>query len=428
MEKKKNKFPHIQRIKKINKYSTINSPVYLIKYCPKKNSKNSEYILCLEKEIIIKGNSEQIQNSKEKLEKEIKIINSFPSNYFLKIYEYFQYPENIFHIITENYQNDLSDLIKHQLNKKSYLSENIIISYFYQICCGIKYLHDSNILHRNINPSNIILISNKTVKISLSNFYLRSLFNEKERSITFINNNYREYMSPEMAMNIPYSFKNDIWALGVLLFHMMSLKVPFNFKQLNEIQFTKKVDSNYLFNKLPKHYSSELKKLCVQLLKAYPAERPDINSIFNKYKIFGNKFDINKNINITGNNTWTEEKIIKNINNINIKENKFNFKSICSKYIKFGSDRKIINKKNNNINQIDVNKNNDENLKISIYENIKDKINDPYNIINNKINQNTFSNCFIISNNKNNTEQNDIIEINNCKETNNKLISENEEK
>ena len=165
MEKKKNKFPHIQRIKKINKFSTINSPVYLIKYCPKKNSKNSEYILCLEKEIIIKGNSEQIQNSKEKLEKEIKIINSFPSNYFLKIYEYFQYPENIFHIITENYQNDLSDLIKHQLNKKGYLSENIIISYFYQICCGIKYLHDSNILHRNINPSNIILISNKKVKI-----------------------------------------------------------------------------------------------------------------------------------------------------------------------------------------------------------------------------------------------------------------------
>ena len=169
-----------------------------------------------------------------------------------------------------------------------------------------------------------------------------------------------------------------------------------------------KIPNKHLFNKLPKHYSSELKNLCVQLLKAYPAERLDINGVFNKYKIFGNKFDINKNINITGNNTWTEEKIIKNINNINIKENKFNFKSICSKYIKFGSDRKIINKKNNNINQIDVNKNNDENLKISIYENIKDKINDPYNIINNKINQNTFSNCFIISNNKNNVEQNDI--------------------
>ena len=404
MEKKKNKIPNIQRIKKINKFSTLNSPIYLIKYIPKKNSKNPEYILCLEKEIIINENSEKIKNYKEKLEKEIKIINSFPSNYFLKIYEYFQYPENIFHIITENYQSDLSDLIKYQINKKSYLPENIIISYFFQICCGIKYLHDCNILHRNINPSNIILISNKTVKISVSNFYLRSLFNEKERSITFINNKWREYMSPEMAMNIPYSFKNDIWALGVLLFHMMSLKLPFNFKQLNEIQFTKKVDSNLLYNKLPKHYSTELKNLCVQLLKAFPAERPDINTIFNKYKIFGNKVDkiINKNINIniTGNSTWSEENISKNINN-KIFENKFNFKSICNKYIKFGSDRKIINKKNNNnmnhIN-ININKNNDENFKISVYENIKDKINDPFNIINN-------NNIYL---NENNPEQNDV--------------------
>ena len=118
MEKKKNKIPNIQRIKKINKFSTLNSPIYLIKYIPKKNSKNPEYILCLEKEIIINENSEKIKNYKEKLEKEIKIINSFPSNYFLKIYEYFQYPENIFHIITENYQSDLSDLIKYQINKK----------------------------------------------------------------------------------------------------------------------------------------------------------------------------------------------------------------------------------------------------------------------------------------------------------------------
>ena len=113
MEKKITKIPRIQRIKKINKFSTMNSPVYLIKYIPKKiakNNNNPEYILCLEKEIIINESEDQIKNSKEKLEKEIKLINSFPSNYFLKIYEYFQYPENVFHIITENYQNDLSDI------------------------------------------------------------------------------------------------------------------------------------------------------------------------------------------------------------------------------------------------------------------------------------------------------------------------------
>ena len=421
MEKKITKIPRIQRIKKINKFSTMNSPVYLIKYIPKKiakNNNNPEYILCLEKEIIINESEDQIKNYKEKLEKEIKLINSFPSNYFLKIYEYFQYPENVFHIITENYQNDLSDLIKSHITKKSFLSESTIITYFSQIFSGIKYLHDSNILHRNINPSNIILISNKSVKISISNFFLRSLYNEKERSITFINNNWREYMSPEMTMNIPYSFKNDIWALGVLLFHTMSLKLPFSFKKLNEIQFTKKVDSNLLYNRLPKQYSRDLKNLCVNLLKAFPAERPDINTIFTNYKIFGNKYDIN--INKIGNKTLNNnEKIIRNINlNNNIFDNnKFNFKSICSQYVKFGRDKKIINTKNNNTNHININKTNEENFKISVYENIKDKINDPYNIINNRIitnsNINETDNYIDINNfksNSSNKEENNLEE------------------
>ena len=48
-------------------------------------------------------------------------------------------------------------------------------------------------------------------------------------------------MSPEMIMNIPYSFKNDIWTLAILLFIMMNMKFPFNFKKLNEIQFIKKL-------------------------------------------------------------------------------------------------------------------------------------------------------------------------------------------
>ena len=397
MEKKKNKISRIQRIKKLNKFSTSETNVYLIKYISKKSIKNSngipEPIICIEKEININKISNEINYSKEKLEKEIKLINSFPSNYFLKIFEYFQYPENVFHIITENYQSDLSELIKQQITKKNFFSENIIISIFTQIFNGIKYLHDLNILHRNINPSNIVLISNKTVKISISNFFLRSLFNENERSITFVNNNYLEYMSPEMVMNIPYSFKNDIWALGVLLFHMLSLKLPFNFKQLNEIQFTKKVESNLLYNRLPRYFSNDIKNLCVQLLKAFPADRPDINTIFKKYKIFSNKNDFLINMNKTECNN---DKNINNINNNKHLERKHNFKSFCSKYIKFGSDRKIITK------NIKDNEHKDSDFKISIYENIKEKIEDPYNIIYNKQNNIMNTNIININNDSNN--------------------------
>jgi hypothetical protein len=242
------------------------------------------------------------------------------------------------------------------------------------------------------------------VKISISNFFLRSLFNENERSITFVNNNYLEYMSPEMVMNIPYSFKNDIWALGVLLFHMMSLKLPFNFKQLNEIQFTKKVDGNLLYNRLPKYFSNDIKNLCVQLLKAFPADRPDINTIFQKYKIFGNKNDFLLNMNKTA---WNDDKIINNNKHLEIKHN---FKSFCSKYIKFGSDRKIIAK---NINDKE---HKDSDFKISIYENIKEKIEDPYNIINNKQNNTINTNIININNDSNNISDSNSNKVKNTEE------------
>ena len=385
----KNEIENIKRIKLINKYSTINSKVYLIKY-----KINNESILCLEKEIKINNN---IDNLKDKLDKEIKLINSLPSNYFLKIYEYYEYPKNVLHIITENYISDLSELIKQQINKKNYFSENIIIKMFNKIFLGIKYLHDLNILHRNINPSSIVITSNKIIKISISNFFIRYLYNEDEKSITLINNNYKEYISPEMYMNIPYSFKNDIWSLGILLFHILCLKVPFNIKQLNEIYITKKINSNILYHKIPKHYTNNIKYLCINLLKAYPADRPAINTILNNYKIF--------HINYNNNN------ILNNINNIS-EEKKYNFKSICTQYIKFGKDRKII------INKIkEINKNKD--LKIPIYDNIKDKIKDPYNIINKQFNQTNNINTNFNFININKIKINDTNNISNTKKANN---------
>ena len=334
-EKKENKINNrIHRLKKINKLSKLDSTSYLIKYFPK-NSNIKDPITCREREL----NLIKKQISKESLEKCLTLIQSLNSNNFIKIYEYFEFPKNIIHIITESYSYDLSDLLKSQFSKKVYLSENIIVSFFTQILLGVKILHDKNILHRNINPSNIVLISNKIVKISNFNF-LRTLFNMNERSVTFIDNSWKEYMSPEMIMNIPYSFKNDIWALGVLLFHMMTLKLPFSFKQLNDIQVNKKVDKDYLYNRIPKHYSKEIKNLCIDLLKAFPAERPDINTIFMKYKIFSNKIN---------NKISPEKKVIKNkVNNDKIII-KNNFKDFCSQYVKFCSDKKIIIKIGKNI-------------------------------------------------------------------------------
>ena len=416
MDKKHNsKNNLIQRIKQINKNNNIDYTEFLIKYCPRNIQKEHNIITCVEREINIINQLPQktiteeekvklCKSMKDKYKKEMKIISKFSHPNIIKIIDSFEYPENIIHIISENYQCDLDEFIKMQINKKRYFSESIILSFFTQICLGIKYIHDLNILHRNINPSNILLISNKIVK--LSNFdLLRVLYTSNEKSITLINNVWNSYISPEMGMNIPYSFKNDIWSMGILLFHMMALKVPFNLNQLKDIQNKKKVESMTIYNKIPKHFSNDIKMLCIDLLKAYPAERPDINSILTKYKIIKNEVEqikkmLGNNIvsNIQNNNIKNmnrtdlkykidEKNKNKNINKINFRNR---FKSFSNNSIKIGTEKNN-NNINNNIksnNKIDASikkeekdKKENENLKISIYENIKEKVNDPNNIM-----------------------------------------------
>ena len=438
MDKKINNNNHyFQRIKQINKNNNLDDSEFLVKYYQKKLQKeNSKPMIYIEREINIpKKLSKEINKEEEKealykdmknkLEKEINLIAKFSHPNIMKIIDYFENPANVFHIIYDNYQCDLTECIKNQFNKKKYFSESIILSFFTQICLGIKYIHDLNILHRNINPSNILLISNKIVKISNFDFS-RILYNENERSITLINNTCKDYISPEMSMNIPYSFKNDIWALGILLFHMMTLKVPFNYKQLNDIQITKKVDPIYLLNKIPKHFSNEIKSLCIDLLKAYPAERPDINSILSKYRIIKNEIkEIQK---MLGNNIISQI-IIKNKSKTNFnfkieeknKNNNANYKprfnSLFSKYIKIEN----LNKNNNAISKkkLKLSKGKEKNIdtRLSVYIDIKEKIKDPNNIMG------TYLKGEII----NIPDNHESIDINNFKNSdNNKILNENE--
>ena len=393
MDRKHKKY---QKIKIISKQNNLDYTEYLVNYFPRKNNKeNNKPIVCIDREIDIpKRYSKENMSDEEKkvlykktkdhLEKEIKEISKLSHKGITKIIDYFEEPENVFHIISENYQCDLDDFIKMQKRKNKYFSESLVLSFFTQVCLAIKYIHDLNILHRNINPSNIILVSNKIVKIS--NFDLsRILYTSNEKSITLIKNSWESYISPEMGMNIPYSFKNDIWSLGILLFNMMALNCPFNNKQLFDIQNIKKVDKVYLYNKLPKHFSNDIKNLCIDLLKAYPAERPDINSVLNNYRIIKN--EISKVEKILGGNLNKIDNI-KNMyrTDLNFKQkieaktkskNKNNrISSIYAQYLKRASS----NAKNKDNTKKD-NKKENEVLKLSVYENLNQKIMDPNNIM-----------------------------------------------
>lgn len=108
------------------------------------------------------------------------------------------------------------------------VSKKDVKRYFRDVCEALAYLHSQNIMHRDIKvwscpiqPENVLL--NKTTnEAKLCDFGFAAILGERKTLCGTY-----EYMSPEMIQNRPYDYKIDIWALGILLFELISGSAPF---------------------------------------------------------------------------------------------------------------------------------------------------------------------------------------------------------
>ncbi|KAG0690530.1 hypothetical protein C6P40_002519 [Pichia californica] len=100
-------------------------------------------------------------------------------------------------------------------------SEFHIKSFFYQICCGVKYIHSADVIHRDLKPGNILITAQGLLKIC--DFGLARGINEK-----YMNRNHRSshitnyvatrwYRAPELILTRKsYGKAVDIWAVGCI--------------------------------------------------------------------------------------------------------------------------------------------------------------------------------------------------------------------
>lgn len=115
---------------------------------------------------------------------------------------------------------------------------------FKQIAEGIEYLHSQNIAHRDIKLDNI-LIEEKTNMVKIIDFGFSCMCSSIQKLKIFCGT--PSYMAPEITMKKEYDGKTvDMWALGVLLYVMLTGVFPFKEtrKQICTIKF-KKVTSRY---------------------------------------------------------------------------------------------------------------------------------------------------------------------------------------
>jgi NIMA (never in mitosis gene a)-related kinase len=208
---------------------------------------------------------------------EAKILEKLDHPNIIKFREVFitKTPSTSLHIVMDYAEGgDLFSRIKERNGK--YFTEPQILDWFTQICLAIKHIHDRKILHRDLKSQNVFLTKSGLIK--LGDFGIAKCLNYTlEQVQTILGTPY--YLSPEIVQNKPYSFKSDIWSLGVLLYELCALKMPFNARSLPKLSLNI-IKGQY--SSVPLHYSKDLKELVNSMLQLDPIKRPSIAEILSK--------------------------------------------------------------------------------------------------------------------------------------------------
>eukprot|EP01059_Diplonema_ambulator_P001679 TRINITY_DN1141_c7_g1_i1.p1 TRINITY_DN1141_c7_g1~~TRINITY_DN1141_c7_g1_i1.p1 ORF type:complete len:541 (+),score=160.59 TRINITY_DN1141_c7_g1_i1:53-1624(+) len=218
------------------------------------------------------------EKDKQDVYREIKILADVNHPNIVKFKEHYEEGNMLWIVMEYADGGDLGQRIKEQRKKATdagpvYFDEQLIMMWFLQICMALKHLHDSHILHRDLKTANIFLTSKNVVK--LGDFGISTVLNNT-MAVAYTVCGTPYYFSPEICQNKPYGSKSDVWALGIVLYEMATLRRPFNAKGLKELM--RKI-VNGTVESIPSHYNPQLPQLISKLLNVHPSMRPSINRI-----------------------------------------------------------------------------------------------------------------------------------------------------
>ncbi|HHU81890.1 MAG TPA: Stk1 family PASTA domain-containing Ser/Thr kinase [Firmicutes bacterium] len=117
------------------------------------------------------------------------------------------------------------DNLKSLIRKEAPLPVNRALHIALQICEALRHAHDHNIIHRDIKPHNILLTADGRVKVT--DFGIARAISAGGFTQTGVVMGSVQYFSPEQAKGQPVGPQSDLYALGCVLYEMLTGEVPF---------------------------------------------------------------------------------------------------------------------------------------------------------------------------------------------------------
>jgi serine/threonine protein kinase len=165
-------------------------------------------------------------------------------------------------IVTKNSYYYVFELVrggdlKSHIDKKKSFTEFETQALFRQFGLALGYLNLQNIVHRDLKPANIML--NDKGELKITDFGVARFFNEQQ-GLMNTQCGTPFFQAPEVLQGQPYDEKADLWSVGIILFQMLTGRLPFPATSFYDLLNKVKIGRYELPADLP------LSKYCTNLL------------------------------------------------------------------------------------------------------------------------------------------------------------------
>ncbi|KAH9662510.1 serine/threonine-protein kinase STY17 [Citrus sinensis] len=138
---------------------------------------------------------------------------------------------------------------------------------------GMNYLHQNNIIHRDLKTANLLMDENGVVKVA--DFGVARV-QAQSGVMTAETGTYR-WMAPEVIEHKPYDYKADVFSFGIALWELLTGELPY--AGLTPLQAAVGVVQKSLRPTIPKHAHPRLAELLERCWQHDPTQRPNFSQI-----------------------------------------------------------------------------------------------------------------------------------------------------
>lgn len=164
--------------------------------------------------------SKSIENG-HNMENELAILHQIDHPNIVKVVQDFTSEDEVYLVMELAIGGDLFDAI----TSGSTYSERDASGMLYNLSCALAYLHNLNIVHRDVKPENLLLFhyTDGSKALKLGDFGLATVVEEP----LFMICGTPTYVAPEIVLQKGYGLQVDVWAAGVITYILLCGSPPF---------------------------------------------------------------------------------------------------------------------------------------------------------------------------------------------------------